>query len=67
MNHSKYRASNARFGVLTVNMVLFFSVIMEPKDNATLLLTLGFGALNMLSMMDCLRQKALEQENKSDN
>lgn len=64
---SKYRASNARFGLLTINMVLFALVILEPKDSTSLLLALGFGSLNFLSMLDCLRQKALEQENKRDN
>lgn len=62
MNHSKYRASNARFALLTINMVLFALVILEPKDSTSLLLALGFGSLNFLSMLDCLRQKALEQE-----
>lgn len=63
---SKYRASNARFGLLTINMVLFALVILEPKDSTSLLLALGFGSLNFLSMLDCLRQKALEQE-KNEN
>jgi hypothetical protein len=43
-------------------MVLFALVILEPKDSTSLLLALGFGSLNFLSMLDCLRQKALEQE-----
>lgn len=37
-------------------------VIADPKDDTTMILALGFGGLNLLSMLDCLKQRAKEQE-----
>lgn len=61
-----YRSSNARIAVLTVNMVLFAMVLLDPKDDTAMILALGFGSLNMLAMFDCLRQRAREQDGKDE-
>jgi len=37
-------------------------VIADPKDDTTMILALGFGGLNFLAMLDCLKQRAKEQE-----
>ena len=57
-----YRSSNSRIAVLTINMFLFAMVIFDPRDDKTLILALGFGGLNFLAMLDCLKQRA-----KDDN
>jgi hypothetical protein len=53
-----YRSSNSRIAVLTINMFLFATVIFDPRDDKTLILALGFGGLNFLAMLDCLKQRA---------
>jgi hypothetical protein len=57
-----YRSSNSRIALLTINMLLFVMVIADPKDDTTMILALGFGGLNFLAMLDCLKQRAKEQE-----
>jgi hypothetical protein len=43
-------------------MFLFAMVAFDPKDDKTLILALGFGALNFLAMLDCLKQRSKNEE-----
>lgn len=60
-----YRSSNSRIALLTINMLLFVMVIADPKDDTTMILALGFGGLNFLSMLDCLKQRSKDESNNN--
>jgi hypothetical protein len=57
-----YRSSNSRIAVLTINMFLFAMVIFDPRDETTLILALGFGGLNFISMIDCLKERSKNEK-----
>jgi hypothetical protein len=62
---NNYRSSNTRIALLTINMLLFIMVIADPKDDTTLILALGFGGLNFLAMLDCLKQRSRDESNNN--
>lgn len=62
MKGGSYRSSNARMVLLTINMLLFVSVVVSPKDDTALVLAVLFGCVNFIAVLDCLRHRSSDEE-----